>query len=382
MNKFDTQLCVFVTGAALLVSSCGTFSRHQDSTPLAGNESHREQSSESPKLPSDPTERKIYVLEKENKQLQEVLVSMTSKLDTMTTEMRSLNEKIDTNQSRVDNLTRNQKAKPAPVGLVSTEGASALPPAGEADSESSFSSKAAVQKFREAMVLFEAHNYADSSLSFSSFVEQYPDHPLAGSAQFYLGESYFRQKQYKLAAKELLQVITSFDHSTHITDTLLDLADSEEKLGNSEDAAKHRQLLSSLFPHSPAGAALLLNPSPSEPSKKEKLLVAPHGTSHSAPHEVSQGGSVPEHGKKLEMESEPIANSTLDSVPKSPHAEGHEKSHEGSSNPFPMEMVPPAKAKALSAPVEATALDSPPPTVPVTMPPTAPMESNERSKTE
>lgn len=357
MNKSDFKLCLIFSGAALLLSSCATWSRHNTpESPGTPETQKTQEAQEAAEASKDPTTQKLHALEKENKQLQEALVSVTSKLDSMTSEMRNLNEKIDTNQSRMDNLTRNQRAKPAPVGMVTTEGASPLPPAGDVESESSFgasSGKAAVQKFRESMVLFEAHNFADSALSFSAFVEKYPDHPLAGSAQYFLGESYFRQQQYKLAARELQQVLTSFDHSTHIADTLLDLANSEEKIGNSEDAAQHRQLLTSLFPHSPAGAALLTNP---ESPPKVEAKTAPVPILLEQP--SAQLDTIPKtNPNKMPEDKMPVEKASAEK------AEGH--GSELKSNPFPMEIVPAAKPKALSAPVSSTGLDSPPPTAPI-----------------
>jgi tol-pal system protein YbgF len=352
MNKTDFKLCVMISGAAFLLSSCGSMSRRNN--PNAVEASPAQNPQISPSLEEaqeaqdskDPTTRRVHQLEKENKQLQESLISVTSKLDSVTSEMRSLNEKIDNNQNRVDTLAHNnQKIKPSPIGAVTTEGASNLPPAGEMEAETSFSAKAAVQKFRESMVLYEARNYPESALSFSAFVEQYPDHPLAGSAQYFLGESYFQQHEYKLAARELAQVITSFDHSTHITDTLLDLASSEDRLGNTEDASKHRQLLTSLFPHSPAGANLLLN--------HDRVAAAPQAEQKTDQKIIMR----PEAPEKVVENPSPNVTVTHEKIDQAPI--------EPKSNPFPMEIVPAAKPKALNTPVSSTGLDSPPPTAPI-----------------
>jgi hypothetical protein len=52
-------------------------------------------------------------------------------------------------------------------------------------------------------------------------------------------------------------VLTSYDRSPHISDTLRDLAATEDALGLREQAARHRQLLSSLFAQSPAATQLV-----------------------------------------------------------------------------------------------------------------------------
>lgn len=120
------------------------------------------------------------------------------------------------------------------------------------DPEAGFTQDEIVQAYRKAMVLFQAQKFSESILAFSAFVEQNPDHVLAGSAQFYLGQAYFEQKEYKLALKEWERVITSYDRSPRVSDTLRQMAQAEDQLKRPKEAATHRQLLSSLFPQSPA----------------------------------------------------------------------------------------------------------------------------------
>jgi outer membrane protein assembly factor BamD (BamD/ComL family) len=61
-----------------------------------------------------------------------------------------------------------------------------------------------------------------------------------------------KQKEYKNAAAEYERVLTSYDRSPHIADTLKELAETEDQLKLTDRAARHRQLLTSLFPQSPA----------------------------------------------------------------------------------------------------------------------------------
>lgn len=120
------------------------------------------------------------------------------------------------------------------------------------DPEAGFTQDEVVQTYRKAMVLFQAQKFSESILAFSAFVEQNPDHALAGSAQFYLGQAYFEQKEFKLALKEWERVITSYDRSPRVSDTLRQMAQAEDQLKRPKEAATHRQLLTSLFPQSPA----------------------------------------------------------------------------------------------------------------------------------
>ncbi len=202
--------------------------------------------------PQETDAQKIERLQSQNQELSKSLSAISSKLELVETKLVSMSEKIESSTRRMDTMVDNQRAKPGPVKTVPTESAAPLPPAGDDEAESAFTSNEAVRKYRQAMILLQSHNYSDASLGFSAFVDQYPDHALAGSAQYYLGESYFKQKEYKLAARELGRVITTYDRSPHIAETLRDLSISEEKIGQKEEAMRHRQLLTSLFPHSPA----------------------------------------------------------------------------------------------------------------------------------
>src|SRR6185437_5013889 len=60
----------------------------------------------------------------------------------------------------------------------------------------------AVHQYRKAAILLETQRYADAITAFSAFLGSYPDSPLAGSAQFHIGEAYYRQKQYTQAEQE------------------------------------------------------------------------------------------------------------------------------------------------------------------------------------
>jgi tol-pal system protein YbgF len=185
------------------------------------------------------------------------MIAQGNRLDSMETRMGSLSDKVTGTQLSVDNLMANRKALPTPVAAHPSEGAGTEPESAMAadDPEAGFVSDSAIQEYRKAAILLEARKYPEAVLAFSGFVEKYPDHPLAGSAQYSVGEAYFRQKEYKLAATEFERVLTSYDRSPHVSDTLRDLADAEDATKQPEKAARHRQLLTSLFPQSPAASA-------------------------------------------------------------------------------------------------------------------------------
>lgn len=125
-------------------------------------------------------------------------------------------------------------------------------PAASLDPERGFLNDEPVQAYRRALITYKGKKYPEAILAFSGFLEKYPDHPFAGSAQYYVGDCYLKQGETKLAAQEFMRVLTSYDRSPHISDALKQISAAEDTLKQSQQAAKHRQQLTSLFASSPA----------------------------------------------------------------------------------------------------------------------------------
>jgi len=219
-----------------------------------------------PSPPLVETDQKIYAL----------LNGIQNHIQNLETKITSLDTKLE---SKLDPRLRNLAATSKGILHHPSEnlGTLAKPLPALHDPEAGFVNDNAVQNFRKAMILFQGQKYPESVLAFSSFLEQVPDHPLAGSAQFYIGQAYMKQKEFKLALKEFQRVLTSYDRSTHVADTLKEMATAEESLKLQADAHKHRQLLSSLFPQSPAASSQI--PSSTEKETETEPKTEPASTS-------------------------------------------------------------------------------------------------------
>lgn len=78
--------------------------------------------------------------------------------------------------------------------------------------------------------------YADAESGFKEFLEKYPDHNLAGSAEFKLGETYYAQQDYTSAAKAYLTGYKQFPKGRRAPDSLLKLGLSLGRLGQKDQA--------------------------------------------------------------------------------------------------------------------------------------------------
>lgn len=199
--------------------------------------------------PPPPAEAQSSAIQELNAKLS----ALTTRIEQMETVLSSNQDKLEQTRVSLENLLSNQRPNASHVSrpINSTGGTQALPTVSPMDPDAGFVNDDAVQIYRKAMILYHAGRYPDASLEFNSFLEKYPDHPLAGSAQFYMGSSYFQRKEYKLAIQEYQRVLTSYDRSSHVAHALRDISDAEEALKQTENAARHRHLLNSLFPHSP-----------------------------------------------------------------------------------------------------------------------------------
>lgn len=190
------------------------------------------------------------------------LTAMTEKMDVLALPRRQLEQRpsdsrgaVSVNGHPVDRLS----GVPASDNPVTLDGSLA---------------DSAVASFREAIVLYNSGRFSESVLGFSGFLERYADHPFAGSAQFYVAESYYRQGELKLALAEYQRVLTAYDRSAKVPDSLARIATIQDKLGKPSEAAKARQSLMSLFPGSPAAAARADDRSESSPDPAAPIPTA------------------------------------------------------------------------------------------------------------
>ncbi len=184
---------------------------------------------------------------------------MSEKIQSLETKLSSMNDKMDAQKFHHALQTHSNRGKLTEVAEIPSDNAGAFaedPAPIPHDPEAGFTQDAAVQNFRKALIIFQGLKYPEATLAFSDFLEKYPDHAMAGAAQFYIAEAYTKQNEPKLALQEYQKLLTTYDRSSHVADTLKQMAAAEDILKRREEAARHRQLLTSLFPLSPAASEL------------------------------------------------------------------------------------------------------------------------------
>lgn len=94
-------------------------------------------------------------------------------------------------------------------------------------------------------------DYAGAEGAFRELVKAYPNDPLAGNAQYWIGESYYLRGQYKNAADAFLKGYKKYKSSEKAPDTLLKLGMSLAELGQKDAACSTFNELKSKYPGAP-----------------------------------------------------------------------------------------------------------------------------------
>jgi tol-pal system protein YbgF len=75
--------------------------------------------------------------------------------------------------------------------------------------------------FDIAMANFRAREHGQAVLDFLDFIARYPSHPLAPSAQYWIGEAYYVQRDYRQALVEFQRAVDMAPSSSTAADALL-----------------------------------------------------------------------------------------------------------------------------------------------------------------
>lgn len=124
------------------------------------------------------------------------------------------------------------------AGAVSSGGATAnqAAPAAAGQSAYALAGTTAEDKYGQAFSLLSQANYDQAEQALRAFLEEYPDHRLAGNAKYWLGETHYVRGQYQDAAVTFAEGYQTYPNSSKAPDNLLKLGKSLSALGETNDA--------------------------------------------------------------------------------------------------------------------------------------------------
>jgi tol-pal system protein YbgF len=77
------------------------------------------------------------------------------------------------------------------------------------------------QIYAAAMAAFQAEEQGQAVLEFTELTKRFPEHPLASNAQYWIGEAYYRQRDFRQALVEFQKVIDGYPKSSQVPEALL-----------------------------------------------------------------------------------------------------------------------------------------------------------------
>jgi tol-pal system protein YbgF len=137
-------------------------------------------------------------------------------------------------------------------GRAGSPGLAAPPaPQQQAAAPAQLPSGTPMEQYQYAFGLLRQAKYGDAETAFKSFIQHFPNDQLAGSAQYWLGETYYVRQQYKDAATAFAFGYQKYPKSGKGADYLLKLGMSLGSLGQKQDACSAFQRLDRDFPTAP-----------------------------------------------------------------------------------------------------------------------------------
>lgn len=158
--------------------------------------------------------------------------------------------------SETDFEAQKSKLKPADAGAAATAAGQANnqagAPAGQGGQAGGQTAALAGgtpdEQYQQAFSLLRQTKYDQAEKALKSFIAQYPDHPLTGNANYWLGETYYVRADYNNAALTFAEGFKRYPKSGKAPDNLLKLGMSLAALGERDDACKALVELESRYP--------------------------------------------------------------------------------------------------------------------------------------
>lgn len=108
--------------------------------------------------------------------------------------------------------------------------------------------------YEAALNQFKAGKYKEAAAAFDAFVKQHPDSDLAPSAQYWLGNSFYGQRDCKKAIEAQKLVVSRWGTHPKAADAMLNMSTCQQELGDTKGARQTLEMLVAKYPGSAAAA--------------------------------------------------------------------------------------------------------------------------------
>src|SRR5438105_357785 len=201
------------------------------------------------------------------KSVQDVQANSGARLDTMSTQVQGLSDNLEEIKSRLGKLNQQlvdlQNAVQGLDSKISSGGAPAtgagtppptagnVPPSGSSGSAApSGPAPSADTPYSNGLKDIQSGKYDLARSEFQDYLKYYGSTDLASNAQFYIGEIYYRQKNYQQAISEYDKVINNYPKSFKLAPARFQRATAMIALGQKSSGIRELREITKLFPGS------------------------------------------------------------------------------------------------------------------------------------
>ncbi len=197
-------------------------------------------------------------------QFDENLRKAVGKIDELEYKIKILNERLDVMNKDIDMRFKMYEGKPLSgggMGAADTtpkkfdapvaNGAPASILGGavsKGEDLAPVKTQSAEDIYKQGMTAINAGNNEEAAQKFTALMTKYPEHKLAGNAQYWLGEAYYAQKDYAKAAVAFGKGLEKYKDGNKGADSLLKLGMSMRELGKKDEACTAFKTLPTEFP--------------------------------------------------------------------------------------------------------------------------------------
>lgn len=177
----------------------------------------------------------------ENQRLKEDISQLRGQIETLQHRLEVGDKRVQDFYLDLDSRLRKLET-PAEGAAAAVSGGAAHP----ADAAT------ATREYDSALDMFKVARYKESASAFSAFLDKYPDSTLAPNAQYWLGNTWYAQRNCTKAIEIQSQLTTRYPASDKAPDGWLAIATCQQELGNTKGATRTLETLIEKYPASPA----------------------------------------------------------------------------------------------------------------------------------
>jgi tol-pal system protein YbgF len=185
------------------------------------------------------------------------LLTLASQLEALRGDLARVRGQLEVMQNQLENADRRQKDLYVDIDarLRKLEQAREQAAAGDKAAADGAALAAETKVYEAALNQFKLGSYALAISGFQGFLITYPQSKLAPSAQYWIGNSHFAQRDYKQAVAAQQKVLQAWPDDPKAPDAMLNIASSQEALGDRRGAQKTLEALLARYPESAAAAS-------------------------------------------------------------------------------------------------------------------------------